>query len=451
MARRPRSKPEPISREKLEKGLSRFMSRHTRDISLREGQEAYDFNIKVQKIDIPDIVRQLKSASEIDDVAETQMRARLTIFADALVETYPWVDDWYTTGRSGGWLTLVTDEPVLTDNWEIPRTDVPEGPKEWAPAHVLGVAARRLRELEDINLKIQDGISELIFDLESPSWWDVTPKDWMPPKKKPTMGGMFDFWKKKKEPESREIIRATPIEVVPPAGGIIPAGPKPGAFANPFEILAPPTPSPGGLVPAKPGTPSAFEMIAPREAPSLPVVRIEPPKRPVEPLMPGFDILRAPERPPARERRAPTGHPRDVIDWRMPTAEELAAQFASMPHMSELFRSLRAVRHHPEFKNKLRQASRTRKEFVDQPLVLIGPEPEDLAKNLDIPPEVVDVYRDRRTGEFRPEIWDELFAPMFESVTQAMELIKPEDLPGWFAIHYDPNDDLWWFSYLETP
>lgn len=447
MARRPRP---PLDRAKIEKGLSRFMSRHTRDFGLRDGEEAYDFDIKIQKIDIPDIVRQLKSDGEIDEVSEAQMNSRFTIFADSLKEIYPWVKEWYQTGRSGGWLTIVTGEPVLTDNWEIPRSDIREGPKEWAPTYALSAAAKRLEALEEIKRNVENGIDELVGDLESRAWWGITPKDWKPPpKKKPSMGGVFDFLRRKKEPETREIIRATPIEIVPPTGGMVPARPAPGTFANPFEVLAPPT-GRALTVPSAPAASPVFEMIAPPAAPPkapMPIERAEPPAPPAAPLLPAFDIL--PPRPAAREGRR-TGHARDVIDWRLPTPEELAGQLSISGAMAQAFLTVRALRHKQEFLKELRDVRRYGG-VVAQPLTIAGAYPEEVAASLGVPPEVVDVYRDRRGGELRPDIWEEVIGPVAESLTQAVEMIKPEDLPGWFGIEYIPAEDVWMFVYFEVP
>jgi hypothetical protein len=78
-------------------------------------------------------------------------------------------------------------------------------------------------------------------------------------------------------------------------------------------------------------------------------------------------------------------------------------------------------------------------------------DPGEVAEGMLVPAEVVDVYRDRRSGELRPEIWDEVVFPVAESLTQAIEMIKPDDFPGWFGIEFIPEEDRWMFNYFEVP
>lgn len=72
----------------------------------------------------------------------------------------------------------------------------------------------------------------------------------------------------------------------------------------------------------------------------------------------------------------------------------------------------------------------------------------DIAQFFGIPYSVLDGYS--RAGDIDPRIWDDLFWPLFDTLSEAFEIEKPGDLPGWFAMEHDPDTDEWWVVYLEA-
>lgn len=161
--------------EDIEKRIHKYLSRHIRT---RFGEEAYDFNIKMlMRIEIPDLVLPAKgwSQSELNDFVETLMVDQLKEFADELKNSYPWIKNWFQEGRTGGWLVLVTDEPVLNEYGKISESGDPRERSEF-----LSAARKRLKDLETIETKVDDAKAALVRDLESPEWWDIGPKEWRP-------------------------------------------------------------------------------------------------------------------------------------------------------------------------------------------------------------------------------------------------------------------------------
>lgn len=152
-------------RDEIYQRLSRYISRHH---DPGPGREAYDFNIKIRKLDIPDSVRASMSAREIDEIFENESEDRLRSFADDLLWGFPWMEGWGQTGRSGGWLTVTTQEPVLD-----------EGP-EWPSPESLKAARKRLADLDSIRTVVNNAVSEFERELETEAFWGLEPEEWRP-------------------------------------------------------------------------------------------------------------------------------------------------------------------------------------------------------------------------------------------------------------------------------
>lgn len=411
-------------KEVLEKRLRGYLSKH--EEARAAGAEVYEFNIKMYRINIPDIVFQLEDKDAINDGIATEQEERLAIFGDAMEEAFPWISKWGRAGRSGGWLLIATDPPVLDDQGKI---DVGEGmlpgPRrdELAKANIAA-AEDRLGDLVKIETLLKEEKRKLAKDFSSLNWWGLGPHDWTP-RAKPKMGGMFDFLKKKPA-EKQELIHLEPVEVIP-RGGLIPAGAPAGTFANPFELLAPPAPA-RGVVPFKPREPEAmFDVLAPA-APSRGAA-------------PAEAIWEAPpSRPAPRESRARG-------TWRLPTSEELAGHLRPMLDLPRIFSQIRSARKAPDFRRNLdRWAAQGLPALIPVTPVAAGAAAESFARFFGVPPSVLDAYQ--RQGD--EAVWNGLFWPLFDILSEAFEIEKPGDLPGWFALEHDPDTDEWWLVYLET-
>ena len=77
-----------------------------------------------------------------------------------------------------------------------------------------------------------------------------------------------------------------------------------------------------------------------------------------------------------------------------------------------------------------------------------GDEFGELADVFGVPYEVLDTYEDR--GVVRDAIWNEVFFPIFETMSEAFEIAKPADLPGWFSVEYNDTPGAWYISYWEA-
>jgi hypothetical protein len=156
------------TRKEIAEEIRKRISRRARPI---EGREAYDFNIKIYKIDIPKGVRtiQKKTEEQIGSVVDHEMAAKLSETVHVLGEEYRWISGWEQGGRSGGWLVLWTEWPVLDERGEI-------------EPGCLGLARARASDLAKIEKEVEKGKRELVEMLEDPQFWGLSPIDWSPRK-----------------------------------------------------------------------------------------------------------------------------------------------------------------------------------------------------------------------------------------------------------------------------
>lgn len=153
-------KVERLEDEAIRKWLNKYISTTVpRDV------EAYGFNIKVRRIDLPEVARHKFSEDEIDRVVQVAMAERLRDFVDSLQEKYAWISNWLQEGRSGGWLVLITEDSVLDEDGFVP--DRKKGEK-------------RLQDLFEIEESIKENMRAMEQDLSSLKWWGIGPLDWLP-------------------------------------------------------------------------------------------------------------------------------------------------------------------------------------------------------------------------------------------------------------------------------
>jgi hypothetical protein len=417
-----------LKKELIERQFRGFMATHAD--AVRSAAEAYELSIKMPRIEVPDVVRLTVSMDAIDERIQREQEERLEQFAVDMMEDYPWIKHWGVEGRSGGWLYFATNDPVLDGNWQIPAgATIQDDPQDWAPPPI-GAAETRLEDLIRIEKALKQAKAVLIKDFAYPAWWDDGPQDWAP-KKKLKMSGIFDFMRKKQAPQKGELIRVDPVEIIP-SGSLIRSGPPAaGTFANPFDLLAPPEP-PRGLVAFAPKGPEPmFDLLVP-EAPRREAHASPEPVRPPPPAL----------RPPARA-------PRERGAWSLPGAEALAAHLRSMFNLAGIFSTVRAARNAPQFRRDLRHwGARGMPALIPVLPVSTRELYGDIAQFFGIPYSVLDGYS--RAGDIDPRIWDDLFWPLFDTLSEAFEIEKPGDLPGWFAMEHDPDTDEWWVVYLEA-
>ncbi len=134
--------------------------------------EAYEFNIKVGRIRIPEEVRQRVGEEQLGDIVQNEMHDTLTGFMDWLEGDFAWIGEWSQEGRSGGWLVLEPKDPVLTEYGEIEDLDE---------------ARQRLKDLNEIDDRVRKGVREIKTNLSSRKYWfqlvPLSRKHWDPREK----------------------------------------------------------------------------------------------------------------------------------------------------------------------------------------------------------------------------------------------------------------------------
>lgn len=159
MPRRPVSR---MTREEVGWEIRRRLDRHG---LAREGEEAYQFDIKMYGIEVPDAVRAAFGEEDVSERIDMEMHLRLTEFMLALKEDFHWIGRAEQAGRSGGWLVVVANDAVLDDKGNV--ADRRE-------------ARSRLLSVLEIEALVKAGKLALERDLFDPQWWGVGPKEWSP-------------------------------------------------------------------------------------------------------------------------------------------------------------------------------------------------------------------------------------------------------------------------------
>ncbi len=175
------------SRLEVEEGLRRYLDPHD---TFRE--EAYQFDIKMRRIDIPPRVQEHVGDITINATVEAVMESRLSAFVEGMKARYDWIGNWAVAGRSSGWLVLESHDAMLDQDAELQPEDLPE-------------ARRRLRNLDEIDWHVRESKRELKRELGAVEFWRTAVpgrlpgrKGWDPRDTK--MSGRKDWDPRKRRP-----------------------------------------------------------------------------------------------------------------------------------------------------------------------------------------------------------------------------------------------------------
>jgi hypothetical protein len=202
--------------------------------------------------------------------------------------------------------------------------------------------------------------------------------------------------------------------------------PAPPAFFAAFETrtgMAPPRPT--SFAPGRPAPPAP-----PAVPPPKPQAIWEALFRPPEPSGPrGAETVFAPfaarpATPPPPAAALPAG------PSPLPDVEEMAEWLFHTWPLEFIWDVALSFRDHPDFR-----ASGLM--IVDR---VAGFDPRigieyELAEALGIPPSIVDDHS--RRGLLTTGFWRDILYPLFERMTAAMDMLKPRDIPGRFALDWD--------------
>jgi len=236
-----------------------------------------------------------------------------------------------------------------------------------------------------------------------------------------------------------------PVPTVPPAG-LVPVAPAPPMAPTMFSVFAvkpgEPLPSPPSFAPrptvpvmppsmwetmfSPPSEETLSELFAPFAAePSAAPFQMRPtPSYPTSP--PGMPAP-FPAAPPAA--LPPAAPPPSVT---LPTVDEMVGFINLAWPLEFIWDMVRASRGEMGFRQVGVMAVHRVAGFDPG----MGVEYE-LADSLGLGPEVVAEYQ--RRGLLLTALWSDVFYPMFALVAQAVDTIKPQDLPGRFFLHWSED------------
>jgi hypothetical protein len=78
----------------------------------------------------------------------------------------------------------------------------------------------------------------------------------------------------------------------------------------------------------------------------------------------------------------------------------------------------------------------------------------DFAKLFNIPWDLIQEYIGQaRTQEeldgATQALMNDVISPHLAALTEAFDILKPQELPGWFSVDYDQGTSTWWLYYNE--
>lgn len=300
------------------------------------------------------------------------------------------------------------------------------------------------------------------------------------------MSGIFDRFFKKKGPEQKSLFESGSLI---PAPSHLPAAPKKEkrdlfAFLEPkpqlpaapkkekksfFAMLLPPVPGlPSEVALPKKKAKDIFDVIvrepqlpAPAPAPAQPMTQwtdmfsaqAEPPiggmfekmtpaEEPEEP--PPKYVLIKPSMPPektvVRPNFLPAPSTAPVMEWQLPTVEQLAEHFQRTMNLPAIWDMIRNIRATPEFKkDQLVYLWQGLPMMIPIDPVVYQERFTDWANFYGIPWGVIQMYVDvpqeyQKAGE--ESLWNNVISPLNSMLPEAFELLKPGDIPGFFNVNF---------------
>lgn len=262
------------------------------------------------------------------------------------------------------------------------------------------------------------------------------------------------------------------------AAGAVPTPPRPPPPPPParYPAVIPSTlpgepRAPGGITPARPAAPSAappqptlfsvlfggpethapmkttFATFAPPPPrPGAPPAAAPPPPPPpafwgAPPLYAAPPPVPLPRYAPPSALPPPPAVPSGVV---LPSIGEMADMVSRLWPLEAVWDVVRTERAAPRFRETGGVMTIDRIAGVSEPIE------HEIAHFFGVSPELVNEYLQAGTAG-REALWTNLYYPLFDLLTGAMDLLKPGDLPGRFGLDWDMNKTGIDFLYVEQP
>jgi hypothetical protein len=151
----------------------------------RDSKNMVEFSIKMHRIDIPqdvlDKAEKLGVTDQLDHYFWEELPDQLKFFVEWLQEDFPFIEDYYQEGRSGGWLLLkLSSLDGLIEDIEFTEKDYINlnlNPGEIRPAIKLikdstRSIENRIRDIYKIAKRVEKSKTSLAKEMSSPEYWD---------------------------------------------------------------------------------------------------------------------------------------------------------------------------------------------------------------------------------------------------------------------------------------
>jgi len=296
------------------------------------------------------------------------------------------------------------------------------------------------------------------------------------------MSGIFDYFKRKKS-EQKSLFDAFSSGAMIPAGpSQLPSAPKEKrdlfAFLDPnaaparkekkslIQRLLPPLPSfpsetkkalpISEVTPTRKAAPEWGEMFSRPTKEEPPVSGMfEKMVKAEEPPPPKY-VLINPSVPPetlVRPHGLPAPRTAPVMEWKLPSAGQLADHFQQTMSLPAMFNEIREIRATPEFKkDQLVYSWQGLPMMIPIDPVVYQEAYTDWANFYGIPWGVIQMYVDvppEHQKEGDDALWNNVLSPLNALLPEAFEKMKPPDLPGFFNVSFTEPRGEYWLYYIE--
>ena len=153
-----------------------------------------------------------------------------------------------------------------------------------------------------------------------------------------------------------------------------------------------------------------------------------------------------------REERVPS---MQMVEgtWMQDTVEEMAERMSRVMDLDRIFLEIQESRLTYGFKDFLEEAAHHGRPLT-MPLFPVTQAEfyTDFAEFFGFPIQLWESYLQGFPTEEGAEVhfWEEILRPLIFRFTDAMDLLKPKDIPGWFTIEQEGQPHEYWVHYVET-
>lgn len=176
-----------------------------------------------------------------------------------------------------------------------------------------------------------------------------------------------------------------------------------------------------------------------------------------EPPPPSRYVFLSPSAPaeqrPPRAHGLPAPSTSPVMEWTLPTVEQLAAHFQETNDLPSIWNAIREARAHPDFrKDQLIYSWQGQPMVIPLDPIVYQEMYTDFSNFYGIPWGVISMYLDvpaQHEKAGKDALWNNVLSPLNSMIPDVFEILKPDDIPGFFNVTFTEPSGKYWLYYIE--